>query len=105
MDVPRLARARPRDATGARTALLEAAEAIFAEHGFAGARVDAIAAAAGYNKSLLFHYFGDKLQLYSGAATGGRPAAARVLRDRVRSELRPRWSGCGCEMKNRSTSA
>ena len=38
---------------------------VFAEHGFDGARVDAIAAESGYNKSLLFQYFGDKLGLYT----------------------------------------
>ncbi len=48
-----------------REAILAAAEAIFAEHGFDGARVDAIAAASGYNKTLLFRYFGDKLGLYA----------------------------------------
>src|SRR5579864_5925574 len=55
---------RERDAEVARNAILDAAEEIFAEHGFDGARIDAIAAASGYNKSLIFHYFGDKLGLY-----------------------------------------
>jgi TetR/AcrR family transcriptional regulator len=58
-------RGRVHDAEGAREAILNAAEAVFAEHGFDGARIDAIAAAAGYNKSLLFQYFGDKLGLYT----------------------------------------
>lgn len=61
----RLSRGRPHDAQGAQAAILDAAEAAFAEHGFAGARIDAIAAASGYNKSLIFHYFGDKLGLYT----------------------------------------
>src|SRR5712692_8525388 len=58
-------RGRVHDAKGAREAILNAAEEVFAEHGFDGARVDAIAARAGYNKSLLFQYFGDKLGLYA----------------------------------------
>jgi AcrR family transcriptional regulator len=58
-------RTRPRDATTAQEAILDAAEAAFAEQGFAGARIDAIAEAASYNKSLIFHYFDDKLGLYS----------------------------------------
>ena len=58
------ARGRPKDAEAAQAAILDAAEAAFAERGFAGARVDAIAEASGYNKSLIFHYFGDKLGLY-----------------------------------------
>lgn len=58
-------RGRAHDAEGAREAILNAAEEVFAEHGYDGARVDAIAAKAGYNKSLLFQYFGDKLGLYT----------------------------------------
>src|SRR6185437_9007164 len=58
-------RGRPKDADAAQAAILDAAEAAFAARGFAGARVDAISEASGYNKSLLFHYFGDKLGLYT----------------------------------------
>src|SRR5712692_11153537 len=56
---------RERDAEVARQAILNAAEEVFAEHGFDGARIDAIARVAGYNKSLIFQYFGDKLGLYA----------------------------------------
>jgi AcrR family transcriptional regulator len=55
---------RARDAESARAAILAAAEEIFAQRGFTGARVDEIAKASGYNKSLIFHYFDDKLGLY-----------------------------------------
>src|SRR5450432_3516336 len=55
---------RERNARATREAILHAAEAVFAEHGFAGARLDAIAKASGYNKSLIGQYFGDKLGLY-----------------------------------------
>jgi TetR/AcrR family transcriptional regulator len=48
-----------------REAILQAAEATFAEHGFDGARVDSIAEVSGYNKTLIFRYFGDKLGLYA----------------------------------------
>ena len=56
---------RERDAEVARQAILDAAEQVFSENGFDGARIDAIAATSGYNKSLIFHYFGDKLGLYA----------------------------------------
>jgi TetR/AcrR family transcriptional regulator len=56
---------RKRDSRKAREAILDAAEAVFAQHGFAGARIDAIANASGYNSGLLFRYFGDKLGLYA----------------------------------------
>src|SRR6266571_4456700 len=58
-------RGRARDAERTREVILNAAEAVFAEHGFDGARIDAIAKASGYNPSLLFQYFGDKLGLYT----------------------------------------
>lgn len=56
---------RVHDAEGTRTAILDAAEEVFAEQGFDGARIDVIAAKSGYNKSLIFHYFEDKLGLYA----------------------------------------
>src|ERR1700738_4724641 len=65
MSEPGSRRGRTHDAEGPREAILNAAEEVFAEHGFDGARIDAIAEAAGYNKSLIFHYYGDKLGLYT----------------------------------------
>ena len=56
---------RTRDAQRARQIIVDAAEAIFAEHGFNGARLDRVAKASGYNVSLLCQYFGDKVGLYS----------------------------------------
>ena len=56
---------RARDANKARKAILNTAHVAFAQHGFDGARVDAIASASGYNSGLLFRYFGDKLGLYT----------------------------------------
>jgi len=58
-------RGRTHNAEGARQSILDAAEAVFAEHGFDGTRITLIAAASSYNSSLLFHYFGDKLGLYA----------------------------------------
>jgi TetR/AcrR family transcriptional regulator len=48
-----------------REAILTAAEIVFAEHGFDGARIDTIAEVSGFNKALIFRYFGDKLGLYA----------------------------------------
>lgn len=50
-----------------RRAILQAAAAEFASEGIAGARIDAIAAAAGVNKALLYYYFQDKETLYGAA--------------------------------------
>ena len=65
MSEPGSRRGRAHNAEGAREAILNAAEIVFAEHGFDGARIDVIAAASGYNKSLIFQYFDDKLGLYA----------------------------------------
>jgi len=62
---PASRQARIHNAEGAREAILNAAEEVFAEHGFDGARIDVIAKISGYNKSLIFQYYGDKLSLYS----------------------------------------
>jgi AcrR family transcriptional regulator len=61
------------DASVARTRLaredrmeqtLVAAHALFAEHGYAAVKMDAIAASVGVTKPLLYNYFGNKEQLY-----------------------------------------
>lgn len=44
--------------------ILEAAAGVFAAQGFAGARVEAIAKAAGINKAMLYYRVGDKARLY-----------------------------------------
>jgi len=49
-----------RNPTATRQKLLAAARREFAASGLAGARVDEIAARAGVNKQLVYHYFGDK---------------------------------------------
>ena len=49
---------------GTRSAILAAAEQIFAKAGMAGASTDAIAAAAGVNKALLYYYYKSKRGLY-----------------------------------------
>jgi TetR/AcrR family transcriptional regulator len=57
-------RPQRRDPAGTRNKLLTAARREFADRGLAGARVDDIAARAGVNKQLVYHYFGDKDALY-----------------------------------------
>lgn len=56
-----------RNSEQSRRAILEAAAAEFANEGIAGARIDAIASAAGVNKALLYYYFRDKESLYGAA--------------------------------------
>lgn len=84
---------RARDAEVAREAILEAAEEVFAREGFAGARIDTIGAEAGYHKSLIFHYFGDKEGLY-------RAIMARLKRRMMDTYLGPltAFAQCSDEM-------
>ncbi|MBB4184459.1 AcrR family transcriptional regulator [Sinorhizobium terangae] len=60
----RAERSAQRDPERTRASILAAATREFAENGMGGARVDAIAERAGINKRMLYHYFGDKEQLY-----------------------------------------
>jgi AcrR family transcriptional regulator len=55
---------RPRNSSKTKASILAAARVEFADRGFEGARVDAIAERAGANKRLLYHYFGNKEDLY-----------------------------------------
>jgi AcrR family transcriptional regulator len=57
-------RTAKRDPEGTRRRILEAATEQFSTLGLAGARVDAIAQAAGTNERMLYYYFGSKERLY-----------------------------------------
>lgn len=57
-----------RDKENSKAVLLNAAIAEFSKRGYAGARVDRIAALAGLNKRLLYYYFGDKSRIFASAA-------------------------------------
>ena len=66
----------PRDPERTRRRILAAALKEFSARGFSGARVDAIAARAGANKRMLYHYFGHKVGLFRA-----------VLRHKMRERL------------------
>jgi AcrR family transcriptional regulator len=55
---------RQRDAERTRQRILDAAAAEFGAHGYAGARIRAIAARAGVNQQLVSYYFDGKAGLY-----------------------------------------
>ena len=57
-------RGRRRDAAGTREALLAAGAELFAERGYEGVPVWAIARKAGVNKAMINYHFGGKRQLY-----------------------------------------
>jgi AcrR family transcriptional regulator len=55
---------RQRDAERTRAEILEVASREFADQGYAGARVDEIAAKTSTTKRMIYYYFGGKEQLY-----------------------------------------
>jgi TetR/AcrR family transcriptional regulator len=60
---------RPDPELDARARIVAAAAEVFASIGFAGARVDEIAARAGVNKAMLYYHVGDKDKLYATVLT------------------------------------
>ena len=89
MSEPGSKRGRAHDAEGARLIILNAAEEVFAEHGFDGARIDAIAKVAGYNKSLIFQYYGDKLALYGAVIRRADEQTRAMQNDALATLMRP----------------
>src|SRR5260370_31859352 len=61
---PSTAPARRRDAAATRDALLAAGAELFAERGYDGVPVTAIAQKAGVNKAMINYHFGGKRKLY-----------------------------------------
>lgn len=55
---------RTRDAASTRKKILDAAIEEFAERGLSGARIDSIAQRSGANMRMIYHYYGNKEQLY-----------------------------------------
>lgn len=67
------------DAARTKEIILDAAEELFAEQGYSAARIDAIAKASGYNKSLIYQYFHDKLGLYTEVVKRADQLGDRML--------------------------
>ncbi|WP_147392855.1 TetR family transcriptional regulator [Actinomyces sp. 2119] len=68
---------RPGD-SGTREAILDSALSLFADRGFEGASVRAIARGAGVDPALIRHFFGDKAGLFVAAVTSRAPLAEAV---------------------------
>ncbi len=98
---------RPKDKGDLRDAIADHAEQVFAEHGFAGARVRDIAERAGVNQALISYYFGSKRQLFDdvfrrrGRVLAGHRhvnldalldhGAALTVEEIVLAYLKPQW--------------
>jgi TetR/AcrR family transcriptional regulator len=72
-----------------RARILAAAAEVFASIGFAGARVDEIAARAGVNKAMLYYHVGDKEKLYATVLTDTIDRVPPLLRAAIAHEPTP----------------
>lgn len=70
---------RQRDPERTRKLIVDAAVAEFAAHGYAGARVSAIAARAGVNQQLISYYFDGKECLYQAISERWRPRQSELV--------------------------
>jgi TetR/AcrR family transcriptional regulator len=91
--------AASRNPERSRERILSAALKEFAAKGFAGARVDAIARRAAINKRMLYHYFGDKEELFKAVLRRKiceRQAWAETLSGEPEETL-PFWFEAACK--------
>ena len=70
---------RRRDPERTRRLIVEAATAEFAAHGYAGARISAIATRAGVNQQLISYYFDGKEGLYHALAEAWRERESELV--------------------------
>jgi len=82
-----MARPRAADSEHTRAEILDAAEHVFAEHGFSGARMTRIAERAGVTHALLHYYFDDKETLYAEVVDRLFSRHTALLTERLRSPV------------------
>ena len=78
-----------RDAEATQAAILAAAEAEFAQHGFKAARTEAIAAKTGVAKSMIYYYFNDKEGLYKAVLTRSHADLLQTVQQLELAHLSP----------------
>ena len=83
----------PRKADLRRATLIEAAGKLFAEKGYEGTTMDEIAAAAGFAKGTLYHYFANKADLLQVLREGFEKEVMSRIRSRVESCPADDWRG------------
>ncbi|MFD0521315.1 TetR/AcrR family transcriptional regulator [Paractinoplanes durhamensis] len=85
---------RVRDAERTRAEIIEVATHEFADQGYAGARVDEIAAKTRTTKRMIYYYFGGKEGLYLTVLEGPTGTSARWSSNST-STIWRRWTRCG----------
>src|SRR6478609_2979416 len=74
---------RKRDPERTREKILDAAVVEFGEHGYAGARISAIASRAGVNQQLISYYFDGKEGLYRALMARWRAVSGELNREEL----------------------
>jgi TetR/AcrR family transcriptional regulator len=75
--------------TDATTAILDAAETLFARQGFAATTIKAIGKEAGVNSALLYYYFPDKERLYHAVLERRLGGASREVGSQLAAGMEP----------------
>src|SRR5918998_267164 len=83
----------PTGARGVRDRILDEAQGLFAENGYAGTSTRAIAQAAGVNLAQLHYYFGAKRDLYKAAYLRGAAHVTEARRRALQSAQRDHPDG------------
>src|SRR5437763_11868102 len=72
---------RAQDSASTRGALVDAAEALFAEHGYAATSLDAIVARADVTKGALYHHYSGKQAVFEAVFERVEAAGARTVQE------------------------
>src|SRR3954469_1048408 len=72
-----------------RRALVEVAEKLFAEHGYAAASLDAIVAGADVTKGALYHHYSGKQALFEAVFERVESAGAQSIQDALTGDQDP----------------
>ena len=67
-------------------ALLDVAQDLFTEHGYAGTSLDAIVAGARVTKGALYHHFAGKQALFEEVFERVEHAASKAVHDKIKGE-------------------
>jgi AcrR family transcriptional regulator len=87
--VPRVPSRRQQYSAATRRALIDVAEGLFTEHGYAATSLDAIVAGAEVTKGALYHHFSGKQALFEAVFERVEGEAARSIHDSLKGHDDP----------------
>jgi len=79
-------------------ALVEVAQGLFSEHGYAGTSLDAIVAGARVTKGALYHHFAGKQALFEAVFERVEREASKAIHDQIKNEQDP-WQKARAGLK------